>query len=192
MITYARYVEVTGDSVTASARVEDAIEEASQDLAEVLDRPLAFGEFTETLYPDRHGRLWPKAVPIFEVADGYEIDGLAVVGSAPFGSPLAWVGHVSTVSLTYTGGWDDARDPDPDAPDLPQCIQRDIAWAAYKITHPNEGIAEVPAGVTSARLGDAALTWGVGGAPGAGDHSRSWWSKRTRSYRWTGPLGVPV
>lgn len=177
MITAARYAEITGDTSTAASAVSARIEDAVELLEDYLDRPLALGEVTENLVPDRWGRLWPRATPITDGGD-YAVDGLALQSAAPFGWP-SFLGTAATVSVTYTGGWTDET--------LPTCIERDLAWATYRLLHPSAvaELSSLPAGATSARLGDAALTWGAGGAGAtAPQDTNAWWSKRTRSYRY--------
>lgn len=175
MITAVRYAEITGDTSTAASAVSARIEEAVEILEDYLDRPLASDERTETIVPDRWGRLWPKATPISDGGD-YEVDGYALL-SAPFGWPSGFLGSDGGVTVTYTGGWaDDA---------LPSCIERDLAWAAYRLLHPGDtaGLTTLPAGATSVHLGDASVTFGPGGAPSP-QGTDAWWSKRTRSYRY--------
>lgn len=173
MITAARYAEITGDTASAAVTVTARVEEAQELLEEYLDRPLASVERTETLYPDRRGRLWPKATPITDGGD-YEVEGLALLSSAPLGYP-SLINPDGGVAVTYTGGWT--------AGTLPGCIERDLARATYRLLHPSSLGSEVPVGATSVRLGDAAVSYGPGGAKGAGD-TDAWWSKRTRSYRY--------
>lgn len=195
MITAVRYAAITGDTDTAASAVEEAVVEAVELLEEELGRPLANAERTESMRPDRQGRLWPRATPITDSGD-YETEGLALL-SAPFGWPSI-VNPTGTVSVTYTGGWADPTadgfDPDGDnPPTLPQCIQRDLAWAAYRLLHPvAPGASVAPAGATSLRLGDAAVTYGPDGAPdGIGGDTCTWWSTRTRHYRYA-PVGTAV
>lgn len=179
MITAARYAALTGDDATAGGDVDDAVVDATDLLEEYLGRTLTYGEHTETLIPDREGRLWPRVTPIAE-AEGWTVDGLALLGTR-----LGWYWGEDTVEVTYTGGWDDARDPDPAAPALPLHLQLDIAQAAYRLLHPTIATdVQIPAGATSVRLGDAA----VSGKSLGGVSSDSWWSAKTRGYRYA-PLG---
>ncbi len=187
MITPERYQQITGDHTSADAEVNRCIADAVAELEEYLDRPLAEAERTESMRPDRHGNLWPRATPIIE-AEGYEIDGLALVGSSPFGPGWDFLDPSTGVEVTYTGGWADqtAEDFDAEADNqLPFCIVRDLAWAAYRLARPSLAAqaTTVPTGANSVRLGDAAVTFGPGGASATGD-SRGWWSPRTRGYRY--------
>lgn len=175
MISVERYRAITGDDDTAASAVEEFVAEAQDMLEDCLDRPLESAERTESMRPDRHGNLWPKATPITDGGD-YTVDGLALVGGSPFWGGI--IDPTTSVSVTYTGGWTDET--------LPKCIERDLAMAAYRLGHPPAlGTSEYPEGATSVRLGDAAVTFGPGGAGavGTGD-SDGWWSKRTRSYRY--------
>lgn len=179
MITVERYQAITGDTSTDDEIVQQAIDDATAELEEYLDRPLVEAERTETLRPDRRGRLWPRATPLVS-AEGYEIDGLALTGAAPFGSIGSPFDPATGVEVTYTGGW-------ATADDLPICIQRDLAMVAYRFAHPAAGMAalsEVPAGASSVRLGDAAVTFGPGGAGAAGAGSSAFWSRQTKGYRY--------
>jgi hypothetical protein len=184
MITADRYRQITGDFTSADAEIDRCVTDAQELLEEYLDRPLARAERTEAMRPDSHGRTWPKATP-FDTPDGYEVDGLAIVGAAPFGVLSSFIDPTSTVSITYTGGWADPREETPTGPDLPTCIQRDLAWAAHRLAHPAGVGSQVttPAGATSVRLGDAAVTYGPSGAPAPQETNR-WWSKQTKGYRW--------
>jgi hypothetical protein len=181
MISVARYREITTDDASVGSAVEAWIAEAVTELEEYLDRPLDEDERTESMRPDRHGRLWPRATPIAS-AEGYTVDGFAIVAGTPLLPVGSFLGPETTVEVTYTGGWTEAT--------LPLAIQRDLALAAYRIGHPSALTSDVPEGATSVRLGDAAVTYGPGG-PGARADSSTWWSKRTRSYRYvpvhTGP-----
>lgn len=134
MITAARYAALTGDTASVQGDVEQAVIDATDLLEEYLGRTLAYGVHTETLVPDRQGRLWPRVTPI-ATADGWTVDGLALLGSR-----LGWYWGEDTVEVTYTGGWDDARDPDPAAPDLPFGLQLDVAQAAYRLLQDRKSV----------------------------------------------------
>lgn len=187
MIQADRYRQITGDFASTDAEVERCITDATELLEGYLNRPLALLERTEEMRPDRRGRLWPKATPITESAS-YEIDGLALTGTAPFGPLASFIDPVSFITVEYTGGWQDERAVDwvPGAtPALPYCIARDIAFAANRMANP-AGVTTAtgfPAGATSVRLGDAAVTFGTQG-PGAAQDTSSWWSRTTRGYRY--------
>lgn len=175
MITAVRYSEITGDTTTAATAVSARVEDAVELLEDYLDRPLAHGERTESLIPDRFGRLWPKATPISDGGD-YTVEGLALVGPGPFGLS-GFIDPTDSIEVTYSGGWT--------VDTLPSCIERDLAWATYRLLHPESvaPLTTIAAGATSARLGDAALTWGAGGRPAPQD-TDGWWSRRTRGYRY--------
>lgn len=182
ILTVDSYRSITGDTTTAASAVSARIEEAIEILEDYLDRPLESDERTESMRPDRHGRLWPRATPITDSGD-YEADGLALIGTLPW--PQGFIDSTTAIDVTYTGGWTEAT--------LPSSIARDLAFAAYRLEHPPSiDTTTYPAGATSVRLGDAAVTFGASGAGavGTGD-TDSWWSRRTKSYRYapihTGP-----
>lgn len=179
LVTVARYRQITGDADTADQLVSARIEDAVALLADELGRPLEEDERTERMWPTRDGRLWPQVTPIVE-ADGYTIDGDALVSSSwPWAGP-PW--SVDYLDVTYTGGWAE-RSADPTAVNaLPACIERDLAWAAYLLARPPAPPPGIPAGASSASLGDASLTMrdGASGAPGS---TASMWSRQTFRYR---------
>lgn len=190
MIDVARYQLLTGDTASAAEDVEAAIDLAVDLLEEYLDRPLLSVERTEAMRPDRTGRLWPKATPLATVDDGYEIDGLAIVSGTPFFPVPSFLSSETTIEVTYTGGWAAQDDTTPDAPVIPMALQRDIAHAAHRILHPNAATTtSILPGADAMQIGDASVSGKRLGRP---DNTDSWWSDRTRGYRWTGPLGVPA
>lgn len=186
LLTEARYRAITGDATawsTVSARVEEAVELLEED----LDRGLAVAERTELLHPTRDGWLWPHSTPIV-TATGWTVDGLGVYGA--FGP--GWPDSTGRVSVTYTGGWVE-RSANPNAPNrLPVCIERDLAFAAFTLEQADpSATSDYPAGVTSVRLGDAAVTFGPEGAPGAtSDAQVVRWSRKTLAYRYRTERGA--
>lgn len=86
------------------------------------------------------------------------------------------------IEVTYTGGYVE-RTANPDAPNrLPACIQRDIALAAQALGQ-TATTSGYPVGAESVRLGDAAVTFGEGGAPARSDLVDGCWSRETLRYR---------
>lgn len=160
LVTVARYQEITGDTTTAASAVSARIEDATDLLeAELGGRLLRSEERTEQMYRDRLGRLYPRALPI---TDGgtYTVDGATLRG----GSPLAWPDIITdpfdSVAVTYTGGYVE-RTANPTAANrLPVYVEYDIAWAAYQLLHPSAATAlvSIPAGASSASLGDASVS----------------------------------
>lgn len=179
LITVERYRAITGDQESSAELVSARIEEATDELAEVLGRPLELAERTETLYPTRDGMLWPRATPIV-AAPGWAIDGYGLRGGASFlfGVPTAGT------SVTYTGGWT--------ADTVPACIARDLCQAAKVLGEVDVPGLAAPPGATSVRVGDVAVTFGEGGAPGSSldERLRAVWSRRTLAYRYRVERGV--
>lgn len=181
MISVARYRSLTGDTASTNDDVETAITDAQALLEEYLGRPLEAIERTETMRPDRGGMIWPKATPLVE-ADGWTIDGLGLVGTRS-----AWYWGQDAFEVTYTGGWSAPDDVSPISEVLPTCLQRDIAMAAYRLLHPTiSQLVNITPGADSVRLGDAAVS---GKGLGGGENTDSWWSRRTRGYRYA-PVGM--
>lgn len=182
LVTVERYRAITGDRSNQEAAVTAAIEQAEEELTDVLGRPLAEGSYTDRLTPTRDGWLWPKATPIVD-APGWTINGLGLE-PAYSGWPCR-----DAVDVTYTGGWVE-RTANPTAANrLPSCIEEDLAWRARAIVCPDAAgidLSQIPAGATSVRLGDAAVSFGGNGAPGAARSEAGGrkWSRRTLSYRY--------
>jgi hypothetical protein len=184
LVSVERYRAITGDETTAASACSALIEEATEELAEILDRPLELAEHTERMRPTRDGKLWPRATPITVAAD-YTIDGLALLsafygwpGGVPF--PVAPEG----IEVTYTGGWTDET--------VPTCIARDIAMAAWLLGQPLNAVGiSAPVGVKSVSVGDQAVTFDDD-VPGNVVAARlaAVWSRRTLSYRYRVERGV--
>lgn len=186
LVTVERYRAITGDDTTADETVTARLEEATEALEDILDRPLAAVERTEALFPTRDGRLWPRATPI-TVGDGYTIDGHALIGTAPWPTG-SWSDEPGTVSVTYTGGFVE-RTGNPDATNrLPSYIERDLAHAAKALAR-TPSTTSIPAGATSASVGDVTVSFGQGGASGDPDQLRGVWSRRTLAWRYA-PVGT--
>jgi len=178
LVTVARYRLITGDTTSLAASVVDAIALAEELLADALCRPLASAERTEKMWPDAEGRLWPSATPI-TAAGSYTIDGNGLIGV--FGP--GWPDTTGAVSVVYTGGWVE-RTANPGAANaLPTCIEADLAWVAKSLVAPDASATQYPAGATSVRLGDAAVTFGPDGPPRPGVASVRW-SRPTLRYRY--------
>lgn len=181
LVTVATYQQVTGDYTTDPVTVSARIEEAQDLLADALDRPLAHGERTETLYPTRDGYLWPKATPITD-AGSYTVEGLGLRAVWPNGVDVLTDSLTGGVAVTYSGGWVE-RTANPSAANrLPRELERDIALAAFALGQQTPSTA-IPAGARSVSLGDASISFGADGAPAPGA-ARVQWSRRTLGYRY--------
>lgn len=184
LVTVARYRAITGDQVTASALVEDRLDEAVELLEEVLGRPLASAERTEQCWPTRDGRLWPRVTPITAAA-GYDIDGNALLPSA-FTSfdPTA---RTTTVTVTYTGGYVERTANPASVNRLPSCIERDLAWVAKALGATDAAglVAGLPPGARSVSLGDLSITFADSADSADPSTMGIRWSKRTLAHRYT-------
>lgn len=179
LVTVDRYRAITGDEITAASAVSGFVEEAAALLEDDLGRPLEEAERTESMWPDRAGWLWPLATPIV-TADGWTIDGHALRAGQWSVNP--WPNSSDSISVTYTGGFVE-RTANPSADNrLPATIERDLAWAAYALGSVDEILAGLPAGTTSASVGDISISFDRG-ARGSADDMRIRWSRVTRRYR---------
>lgn len=188
LVTVARYRTITGDHDSAASAIEERLVDAADLLADDLGRPLEEAERTEAVWADRDGRLYPAATPIVD-APGWTIDGVTLTGRTIWGS---WFGEDGeTVTVTYTGGWVE-RSGNPTAPNrLPVCIERDLAWCAFRLGQPtNTALVTLPAGVDQVRLGDAALSTTSPTGLNVAAASVAAWSAETLRYRRRTVLGV--
>jgi hypothetical protein len=175
LVTIVRYRVITSDSTSASATIEQALADAQALLEDDLGRGVESEERTERLrihygatFPG--GRVYPAVTPITEAGD-YTLVGVAALdGASPSGGPFD-TSHPSYASVTYTGGWT--------TDDVPACIERDIAWAAYRLMRPAE-LAAVPAGVTSVSMGDASVSFDRPRSAGEAGIS---WSRATMRHK---------
>ena len=184
LIAIARYREITGDTTSASAVVETAIDDAQALLEDQLRRPLEQAARTERLRVFADGRVYPRATPIISAQAGADIYGNAIVDGTPEGTFLE---PDDFAEVTYTGGYDPAE-TDLSAVDyVPVELQRAVAWAAYAILRPADGL-QAPAGARSATVGDVSVTFGPGGAaaPGEVEFDRG----LVRRWRWRGELAA--
>lgn len=159
LVTVARYRTITLDTTSTAESVTAAIEDAEALVSEYLRRPLESEERTETLSISRDGRVYPSATPIDSLGgddSDLVLEGDVVVGVSPDAAALGWIGTtvLPQATITYTGGWT--------AETLPKAIERAIALAAHHQLHSDPAL--VPAGATSVRVGDAAVSFGSGGA----------------------------
>lgn len=187
LITIERYRAITGDETTNAATVSARIEEAVELLEERLDRKLESAERTERMFPTRDGSLWPHAIPVTDGGD-YTVDGYRLMSFWPAPN---WPSTQPGLDVVYTGGWVE-RSANPDAVNaLPTHIERDLAWAAFALgqTAQTRQLVGVASGASSVRLGDAAITFGSGGAKARTDVIP--WSRRTLSYRYVRIGGDP-
>lgn len=182
LITVATYRAITGDTATPATTVSALVEQAEELLADALDRPLDEASRTEKLLPTRDGWVWPRATPIMSVAGEWTIDGEGLWGA--FGP--GWPDLTGRVEVTSTGGWVE-RTAHPTATNrLPAVIERDLAVVVHQLA--TTDTADYPAGATSVRLGDAAVTFGADGAPRPGAQVR--WSRSTLAYRYRTARGA--
>lgn len=192
IITVATYREITEDSTTIDTTVSARLEQAVEALEEKLDRPLEEAERTELMIPMRDGTLMPRATPITAGPDNWIVDGDRLIAGVLINWPDPLNPLLPGPTLTYTGGYVE-RTANPDATNrLPWHLAEDLCWYAWSLGQRRRASTiAAPAGATSVRLGDAAVTFGPNGAPGASAvTSRYCWSPETLRYRYRPPRGA--
>lgn len=150
ILTVQRYLELTHDTDSVPSAIEAALADAQIEIEDELGRALESDERTETLFVSSNGRAYPSVTPVTDAGD-YEVINNGVVVSDFFSPALDFItGQPSQVEITYTGGYT--------AETIPYRLERALADAAYDQLH-STSTSEFPAGATSVRLGDAAVTF---------------------------------
>lgn len=188
LLTYARYVTLTGDTASASATIEEQIDVAEQEVERFLDRPLAEGLYTDSLVVYPSGRAYPKAVPLvsvpvtatYEIEDEVTLKSVAAAYDLIVDYPdVGWDGYAATsgrVALTYTGGWT--------AQNVPLAVARAIALITYGLAHPQ--VSSAPPGATSVKVGDVSVSYAGGPPADPLDEVYPGASRLLAPYRWRG------
>lgn len=168
LIHVADYRWITQDQTTPSANVERALDEALDLVEDELQRRLAFGTHTETLYVYRDGKVYPTNTPVATVTApavaATAIQGAGVyLGSFTPSPELVNVGDWTAAappqsSVTYTGGYQPYGTTDGVTPQLPMTLARVICRVAYLIVHPSTVLSGLPVGAKSASVGDVSVS----------------------------------
>lgn len=164
LISITTYRDITGDTTSASAVVEDAIGDAQRALEERLGRPLEQAQRTERcrVFPD--GRVYPRATPIVAAQAGATIYGASISDGHVPGS---FINPDTHAQVTYTGGYDPTETDLAAVDYVPVELRRAVAWAAHSLIHGT--VSAAPAGAVSVSVGDVSVNYGPGGAPAAGE-----------------------
>lgn len=188
LLTLATYRTTTGDLDTTSEAFATAAAEAQTLLEDALGRPglLESDERTESLELHGGGYVYPNATPVTDAP------GLVVHDDIIYGATLDVVDVVliewsssapQRAEVTYTGGFTTAT--------APGYMLRDLAFATWAVLHPDDLAASsaIPAGATSAKVGDVAISFGDGGAPGSDGRigAAIGWSAETLRHRPVSP-----
>ena len=189
LVTVERYQLLTGDTDTASARVEQALTDATGLLADALGRPsVLYGTHTESLHLYAHpvtgvAMAFPNVVPVHSEANGLTVQDDVVYGASPDsvpGSFEAFGAPPTAATLTYTAGW---KSDGTGRAATPAGVESDVVWAAYRLLRPTDQVS-VPVGATSVRLGDASITYATPRQPGVASVA---WSRPTLAWRRRSP-----
>jgi hypothetical protein len=168
LVTVGQYRTITLDTTSSDVAISGALIEAQTMVEEYLGRQLTSRQRTEVLLIDRTGRVRPSAVPITSVSVpvGATIDRFTITDVDPdetpspffWTDPVTWGSWQPRATVTYVGGFTSAT--------LPATIRRRIAVEAWSLLHPSD-LSAVASGAQSVSVGDASITFGAGGAPGA-------------------------
>lgn len=188
LLTIGRYRIITGDTTSASAVVEDAIEDATALLEQDLRRKLESDEYEERLkihYATSFagGRVYPSVTPVTAVGDDdHEIVTTTTLqGVSPDTNDNPFFGaYEPHATVTYTGGYVERTANVGDSNVLPPYVEYDLAWAAHSLLRPSE-LTSVPAGATAVRVGDVSVNYGSPTSSRAKSSTR--WSDATLRLR---------
>jgi hypothetical protein len=166
LLTHDYYMAVTGDTASSAEAFATAASSAQELLEDAVGRvgQLEHAERTETLTLEADGYLYPRAVPLVDADAGWQVrDNALHGGSIDLASFVGLLGteYPTDVTVTYRGGYTTAT--------LPEYAMRDLALATYLLLHPMDLVAAtaIPAGATSASVGDVSLSFGPAGASGS-------------------------
>lgn len=170
LITDSYYRLVTHDYETAASAVEVAVGAVTGLLDDACSRKLIEQERTEACLiiegPPGIYKVYPDAYPITSCSapTGAQvaINQRYIAVPSPLYDPILADTDLGDgwASLTYVGGFTEST--------CPASLKLLIAELAYALGHSGVGgTSGVPAGATSVRLGDAAITFGTGDSTGA-------------------------
>lgn len=168
LVTVDEYRRITRDETTDESVVEANLDEALKLVEDELDRILTHGEYTELLPVSNMGRVYPKAVPLTEVAasasygilDTYTIGSvgrsllsdfdMVIESSGDYGYDYARdVGMGQYQTVTYRGAFTHAT--------LPPGLRRVLCHVAFALE--NGGSSSIPAGAQSVSVGDVSIAF---------------------------------
>lgn len=148
LVTPAYYQAVTGATVA-----QDVIDEATVIAEQWCLRTLAHGTYTERLYVNYLGMVYPSALPIDPAGPvtpaGGDIQGFGIwVGYfTPLPDMPVWTGVLpAQTDVTYTGGYQPVGTTGGPTPGLPPRLARAICKIAWFLTNPAQ-LAGMPGGV---------------------------------------------
>lgn len=169
-VSFAAYQRLARDTATAQGTAVQAIEDATDQVEDFLQRKIRSGVYTERLriYYDElatgvfgpAGTVFPSATPVTDISalgQGPYIttDGLAIKSVNPDTDQVGLFGISSAfdrwATVTYTGGW--ATDG------CPMTIRRHICFLARAMGSTLVPTIATPDGASSVRVGDAAVTF---------------------------------
>lgn len=168
LVLASRYVIITGDTDSDLTAVTGALVDAQALLEEELGRELESRERTERMYPDQFGRVYPRITPITVPPAGLLIDGDVLYSTGPFRTVPDFIFEGNWADLTYTGGFIERSENPGAANALPQHIERDLCWVAFRALQPAafQALALAPAGASRIINGDVQIMFGKGGSAG--------------------------
>lgn len=155
LVAWDFYVTVTSDTDSDGNTVGMALARAQTRAEQWCRRPFGYGQYTETLYVYPDGCASPTVTPLAAVQAPSDVvpQGDRVFLGYLTPNPIVLAGgftgaYPPQTEITYTGGWT--------ASTLPEDLAEAICRIAFRMLHPVV-LVGVPAGVTSAAVGDVHL-----------------------------------
>ncbi|GAA1712366.1 hypothetical protein [Fodinicola feengrottensis] len=145
VVTEARYRRTTRDLTTSQADVLDALTEAQGAIEDRLGRPLEYLARMEQVFVYEGGQVFPRATPV-DMTQPYSVSGINIFDDA-FLNGGYYYDRPSRATVTYTGGWTQQT--------LPSRLSRAVCLTARHLLD----ASETPAGLRSAAVGDASVTY---------------------------------
>jgi hypothetical protein len=165
LVTTDLYVKVTGDAAGVVAQSD--LDDATLLACEHCVRTFAYGTYTERLYVDRNGYVYPSACPIDVTQStliGGQTGGLRQGDSIQCGyfTPLpdlfVFTGFIDPqTDVVYTGGYQPYGATGGPTPGLPMKLARAICKVAWFNLHP-VALQGVASGVKSMSVGGVSIS----------------------------------
>lgn len=146
LVSVSDYERVTGDIDNCN---QNTIDQAVIEVCQFCNRTLGYGTYTETLFVNRRGYVYPSALPLDPAAP-------TLPESSAVQGPGLWIGLFAPIPVLpifsgviapqaivgYSGGYQKWGTTDGPTPQLPPKLMRAICSAAWHLSNP---ITDVPA-----------------------------------------------
>lgn len=195
LVDVLTYQRLTGDTTSATALVEQSLDDAVDYVEGQCRRTLEFGTYTETLDRFSNGCVYPHAVPVASVSDPPTAEvrlGGIYLGAWVGGWPDTLLPLPPQGTVTYEGGYQPYGSGL--TPEIPIRLVRVLCRIAYLALHPSSLIGQgVPANAKAASVGDVSISGDLSGlliTDPSIERDLKRFTRRTAVQR--SPMGLPL